>query len=140
MNILLAIDGSDASDRAAKHCVQLAKKLAEPPAMTVVNVCAPLLPAAARKLGRKATAEYYTSGAEYAVRKARRVLGRAHLAFDEAFPVGDAAEEIVRLADKQGATLIVMGSRGQTGLKNLLLGSVASRVLALSKVPVTIVR
>lgn len=140
MNILLAIDGSDASDRAARYLVQLAKQLAEPPTLTLVNVSAPLLQAAVRKLGRKATAEYYASNAEYAVHKARRILERAKLTFEEAYPVGDAAAEIARLADKQDATLIVMGSRGQTALKGLLLGSVASRVLALSKVPVTVIR
>jgi len=140
MNILLAVDGSDASDRAARYVVQLAKQLAEPPTLTLVNVCAPLLPAATRKLGRKATGEYYASGTEYATRKARRILERASLAFEQAAPVGDAAEEITRLADKHDAGQIVMGSRGQTALKSLLLGSVASRVLAMSKVPVTVVR
>jgi len=140
MNILLAIDGSSASDRAARHAVQLAGQLRDPPAMYLVNVAAPLLPQAARKLGRKSTAEYYASGSEYAVRKARDILDRAKIAYSEAFPVGDAAEEISRLADKHDIDLIVMGSRGQTALKGLLLGSVASRVLALSKVPVTVVR
>ena len=140
MKILLAVDGSDASDRAARHVVKLSRQLAGPPALTLVNACAPLLPAAARKLGRKATGEYYASGTEYATRKARRILERAGLAYEHASPVGDAGEEITRLADKHDADLVVMGSRGQTGLKSLLLGSVARRVLALSKVPVTVVR
>lgn len=140
MNILLAIDGSDASDRAARYVVQLAKQLAESPALTVVNVSLPLLPAATRKLGRKATADYYASNSEYAMRKARRTLERAGIAFDEAFPVGDPAQEIARLADKHDASLIVMGSRGQTALKSLLLGSVAAKTLALSKVPLTVIR
>ena len=140
MNILLAIDGSSASDRAARHVVQLAGQLQSPPTLLMVNVCAPLLPQAARKLGRKSTTEYYASGSEYAVRKARSILDRAGVAYSEAFPVGDAAGELTRLADKHDIDLLVMGSRGQTALKGLLLGSVASRVLALSKVPVTVVR
>jgi nucleotide-binding universal stress UspA family protein len=140
MNILLAIDGSDASDRAARHVVRLAKQLAEPPALTLVNVSLPLLPTAVRKMGRKATAENYASNSEYAVRKARRILERAHVAFAEAFPVGDPAAEITRLGEKHDADLIVMGSRGQTALKSLLLGSVATKVLALSRVPLTVIR
>src|SRR3546814_6744889 len=76
MNILLAIDGSSASDRAARHVVQLAGQLQSPPMLLMVNVAAPLLPQAARKLGRKSTAEYYASGSEYAVRKARSILDR----------------------------------------------------------------
>lgn len=74
------------------------------------------------------------------MRKARRILERAGVAFDEAFPVGDPAQEIARLADKHDADLVVMGSRGHTALKSLLLGSVASKTLALSRVPLTIIR
>jgi len=140
MNILLAIDGSGASDRAARYVVQLARQLSQPPTLVLVNVSAPLLPQAARKLGRKATAEYYASNSEHAVRKARRILERAGLAHDESFPVGDAAAEIARLADKHDSDLIVMGSRGQTALRSLILGSVATKVLALSKTPLTVIR
>src|SRR3546814_3302766 len=81
MNILLAIDGSSASDRAARHVVQLAGQLQSPPMLLMVNVAAPLLPQAARKLGRKSTAEYYARGSEYAVRKARSILDRAGVAY-----------------------------------------------------------
>ncbi|HZW18175.1 MAG TPA: universal stress protein [Luteimonas sp.] len=140
MNILLAIDGSSASDRAARYVVQLASQLSQPPTLVLVNVSAPLLPQAVRKLGRKSTAEYYASNSEHAVRKARRILERAGLAHDEFFPVGDAAAEITRLADKHDVDLVVMGSRGQTALRSLILGSVATRVLALSKVPLTVIR
>ncbi|MDN5781479.1 MAG: universal stress protein, partial [Luteimonas sp.] len=129
MNILLAVDGSDASDRAAKHVVQLSKHLAAPPKVTVVNVSLPLLMAATNKLGRKATADYYSSNSEYAVHKARRILQRAKLDFTETFLVGEPAEEIARHAGKHDADLIVMGSRGQTALKSLLLGSVATKGL-----------
>ena len=38
------------------------------------------------------------------------------------------------------ARMIVMGSQGATGLKHLLLGSVAEQVLGLAKLPVTIVK
>ena len=140
MNILLAVDGSDASDRAAKHVVQLSKQLAEAPKLTLVNVSLPLLKAASSKLGRKATAEYYASNSEYAVHKARRILERAKLDFTEVFLVGDPAGEIARFADKLDAEVIVMGSRGQTALKSLLLGSVTTKVLAQSKVPLTVIR
>lgn len=47
---------------------------------------------------------------------------------------------IVQVAEKKGARMIVMGSKGTTGLKHLLLGSVAEQVLRLAGVPVTIVK
>jgi nucleotide-binding universal stress UspA family protein len=52
---------------------------------------------------------------------------------------GDAAGEIVAVAEQRGADLIVLGSRGRTGLTRLLLGSVARNVLSGSSASVLIV-
>ena len=53
---------------------------------------------------------------------------------------GIPATRILETAQRDGARLIVMGSRGRTGLPHLLLGSKAERVVQLSPVPVTIVK
>jgi nucleotide-binding universal stress UspA family protein len=53
---------------------------------------------------------------------------------------GDAAGEIVAVADQRGADLIVLGSRGRTGLTRFLLGSVARNVLSGTSASVLIVR
>ena len=53
---------------------------------------------------------------------------------------GDAAAEIITVADQQHADLVVLGSRGQTGMTRLLLGSVARNVLSGSSASVLIVR
>ncbi len=47
---------------------------------------------------------------------------------------------ILEVADKIGASMIVMGSQGRTGLPHLLLGSKAERVAQLAPVPVTIIK
>jgi nucleotide-binding universal stress UspA family protein len=52
---------------------------------------------------------------------------------------GDAAGEIIAAAEKRGADLIVLGSRGRTGLARLLLGSVARNVLSGSTASVLVV-
>jgi nucleotide-binding universal stress UspA family protein len=52
---------------------------------------------------------------------------------------GDAAGEIIAVAEQRGADLIVLGSRGRTGLSRLLLGSVARNVLSGSPASVLIV-
>ena len=54
--------------------------------------------------------------------------------------VGDPGHEIAELADQENAKLIVMPSHGRTGISRLLLGSVAERVLRLSKCPVLVLR
>lgn len=53
---------------------------------------------------------------------------------------GDAAEEIIAVVEGQRADLVVLGSRGRTGLTRLLLGSVARNVLSGSTASVLIVR
>ncbi|MBM3999677.1 MAG: universal stress protein [Planctomycetes bacterium] len=53
---------------------------------------------------------------------------------------GDPGSEVARFAEERGAELVVMASRGRTGIPRLLLGSVAERVLRLAHCPVLIVR
>lgn len=48
--------------------------------------------------------------------------------------------EIVEKASKAGVDLIIMGTHGRTGLKHLLMGSVAERVVRLAPCPVLVVR
>ena len=54
--------------------------------------------------------------------------------------VGLPTTRILEVAEKVGAQLIVMGSRGRTGLSHLLLGSKTEKVVHLSPIPVTIVK
>ena len=53
---------------------------------------------------------------------------------------GDAAAVIARRADALGCNGIVMGTRGMSAIGNLLLGSVATKVVHLANVPVTLVK
>jgi nucleotide-binding universal stress UspA family protein len=59
---------------------------------------------------------------------------------DVVVDVGDAGHEIADFAKSIGAELIVMPSHGRRGLKRLLLGSVADRVVRLSHCPVLVLR
>ncbi|HRX79101.1 MAG: universal stress protein [Planctomycetaceae bacterium] len=53
---------------------------------------------------------------------------------------GHPVEEICHYANKKGVDLIVMGTHGRSGLVQILLGSVAERVLRISPCPVLVVR
>ena len=63
----------------------------------------------------------------FAADAARRLAEAGHPA-DIVTPAGEPANEIVRMAEQRGADLIVLGTRGNTGLRRLLLGSVARNV------------
>jgi nucleotide-binding universal stress UspA family protein len=51
-----------------------------------------------------------------------------------------AASGIVQTARDEGADLIVMGSHGRSGIARLMLGSVATKVVAESSIPVLVSR
>lgn len=140
MKILLAVDGSDNSTRATKFVINLAKDLAAPPTVVLMHVDAPLLNAVAVKLGAQGTADYHADNSRLAFKGARAALTRAKLAFETLAAVGEPDATIVNAAAKQRADLIVMGSHGRTALSGLLMGSVTTKVIAQSKVPVTVVR
>ena len=75
------------------------------------------------------------------VQEARAQLDRLHLPIDKhraerRFVEGDAATEIVRLAQEMQADLIVMGTHGRTGLARMLMGSVAEQVVRKAPCPV----
>jgi nucleotide-binding universal stress UspA family protein len=53
---------------------------------------------------------------------------------------GTAADEIVAIADREGADLIVISTHGSTGIERLMFGSVTERVVRLANCPVLTVR
>jgi nucleotide-binding universal stress UspA family protein len=75
------------------------------------------------------------SVAEWAEKVSAEGLGVKHSVTPE-FP----SEAIVATAEEIGADLIVMGTRGNTGLKHVLLGSVAERTIRMAPCPVTTVK
>jgi universal stress protein A len=56
--------------------------------------------------------------------------------YEHRLVLGAAADEIVRLADEEGADLIVIGTHGRTGVTRVLMGSVAEAVVRRAKCPV----
>lgn len=140
MKILLAVDGSDNSTRAARFVVKLAKSLAEPPKIILLHADAPLLKGVTVKLGAQGTQDYHADNSRYALKGARAALNRAKLEFEQLALVGDADKAIIKTAIKQRADMIVMGSRGLGALSGLFMGSVTIKVVAVSEIPVTVIR
>ncbi len=72
-----------------------------------------------------------------------RILNEAYEQFvgldvEKYLVLGDPAEEIMKKADEDNIDLIIMAKRGLTGLKRYLIGSVTSKVVTHSDVPVLI--
>lgn len=140
MKILLAVDGSPMSTRAARYAAKLVTQLATPAQLILFNADPPMLQAVAVKIGADTVKRIHTENGQHAIRGARAALKRARVEFSEQLAVGDPAEAIIKAAKAERCDLIVMGTHGQGGLQRLLLGSVAGKVIAQTEIPVTVVR
>jgi nucleotide-binding universal stress UspA family protein len=141
MKILLAADDSEYTQRAARHLVQHVGWFATAPEVLVLHVHPPIpFPGAAARAGKAAIDGYLRDSSEKALKRATRELDRGKVAHKAAWVTGDAAPEIAAFARKNGVDLIAMGTHGEGALSNLVLGSVATKVIATVKVPVLVVR
>lgn len=147
--LVLAVDGSEAAD-AAESVVSTWPIFADLP-VHVVSVTVGMEPVefgAAPPAYHKAAADHAAAYAEESqdhTRMATDAAARLRAAGLQADPTmrtspDSAATEIVRFAAETGSELIVMGSRGRTGIARLALGSVARNVLYGSPTSVLIVR
>lgn len=140
MRILVPVDGSTNSLNAVSFISTRKTLLGSNPEIELLNVQLPLPARACRLVGQEAIQRYYEDEAEKIFEPARKILEKVGFKASESFVVGEAAPSIANAAEKTGADLIVMGSRGQSALKGLFFGSVSNGVLAQSKCPMLIIR
>ena len=140
MRILLAVDGSQSGNRAARFVAKLSSSLVDKPRVTLLYVDEPLLRSVTVELGVQGTARYHDENAKFALRVAKAALKRTGVDFEEQTPIGNPAETIVKVARASRSNLIVMGSHGRSAFQSVFLGSVSIKVLTHSETPVTIVR
>ncbi len=134
-HILVAVDGSSRSEKTISMAVDLAQRYGS--VVTILHVreyeryegsdvdMGP--PISAEQLVDDVLATFRAGGVE-AEGEVRRVSS------------GDTPEQIVEVADKVSSDLIIMGSRGMSEWKSLLLGGVAAKVVAHASCPVLLVR
>ncbi len=84
----------------------------------------------------EAAEEMMSDFLEHASKRHPKLLG----GLDHRMVVGLPITRILEVAAEIDAQMIVMGSRGRTGLSHLMLGSKAEKVVQLSPIPVTIVK
>jgi len=84
--------------------------------------------------------DYYREQGNAALQSACSALDAAGLTYQYHISVGMPADAIAQYAREQGADQIVMGRQGEGGVKSLLLGSVAKKVLQLAECPVLLVK
>lgn len=141
MNILIAADGSEYTRKATEYIASRPEWLQSGSQLHVFHVEPPVTSPRARKiLGAEVVNGYYKNECEAALAPAEKILREKNVPFQSAYVVGIIPEEIQKYVEQHDIDLIVMGSHGQTAMRNLVLGSVATKVLATTTIPVLIVR
>jgi nucleotide-binding universal stress UspA family protein len=141
--ILLAVDGSENAVRATRKLVESAAWYKEPIGIELVTVHPPLPHVggfAKAVVSQDMVERYYSEEGGKALAPSRKVLDEAALRYAPHILIGDVATTIVEHARKSGADLIYLGTRGMSAVSQLVLGSVATKVLHLAPIPVVLVR
>jgi nucleotide-binding universal stress UspA family protein len=138
--ILLPVDGSEGSARAARHVAGIAAMVKDLE-VHLVNV-QPLGDdwMVRRMIKPEELVQMEREWAESAIAQARAILKAAGIACVEHIEQGEIAPTVARLAQELACDQIVMGTHGRSALGDLVLGSVAVKVLHLAKVPITLVK
>lgn len=138
--ILVPLDGSPSSDSAVRHVIAMSKMGIESE-IHLLHVQPQLVPGNVPDIAKPGLVERLgLDDADHAFGAAKRLLGEAALRYSTRTDVGDPAQQIALYADVHSCSAIVMGTRGLGPIKDLVLGSVATKVLHLVKVPVTLVK
>ena len=140
MRILLAVDESKSSEKAVEKIAQQFRR--ENAEVRIVHVLEPISAATPPQM-----AAGYAPELQELAKPARELLARAAKSLTDAgfktetlLREGDIRETIVNIAQEWKADLIVIGSRGRSGIQRFLLGSVAESVARHAPCSVEIVR
>ncbi len=140
-SVLIPFDGSDGAKRALQYAIDFVREygrlsihlinVQDEPVVYGDYLTASLLDSL-RKAALRAAGEVLDGGLQMLA--AAGIEGQGHSA------LGGVAEQVARAVDTHGCDTVIMGTRGMGAVSNLLMGSVATRVVHLSKVPVLLVK
>jgi nucleotide-binding universal stress UspA family protein len=146
MKILVPYDGSPPSQRAVEYSLRIATAVGKPTvAVHLLNVqeanaaVLDYFRRDAADVAARLVTERRDAGAKLLAAPAQTVEG-AGVRVERVVLLGDPAEVIGSYVNNQRCDMVVMGTRGLGPVGGLMLGSVASKVINLVKVPVTLVK
>ena len=132
--VLVAVDFSEASERALRHAITITRSYGAKFYLTHV------VSAMGFKLAGGDATELAMEGAEHDLRSLEEVLATTGalngIQHESEVCHGEVWQELERVANEKHVDLVVVGTRGRTGLRKLALGSVAEEVFQHSLCPV----
>jgi len=138
LRVLIPVDGSRNSLRTVRFVIKKAPLYKEPLEIHLLNVQRPF-PGTVRGVSALAKRHHHDEGIK-ALAPARRLFDAARLKYKHHVGVGDFGDTIAQYVKNLKIDQVVMGCRGAGSIANMLLGSVATKVLHLVDVPVLLVK
>lgn len=140
--ILVPLDGSKLAEKALEH-LKFVTKSGVVERIILMRVVEPILPDIKSNIG----AEHLHQAELKREKEAKSYLTRvSNKLKEDGFPIetrleidGEPAEKIIELARQEDVDLIIMSTHGRTGFRRWLYGSVASRIINHSPVPILVV-
>ncbi len=136
--VLVATDGSAESFKAIDRAAELGKN--DSVELIVINVAEDFCPLELADADCEVIRQLLMKEAESIMSKAIGRLKELGLEAKGIIEFGSPAETILEIADREKVDEIIVASQGKHGVKKILMGSVASRVLEWAKCPVTVVK
>ncbi len=138
--ILVPVDGSENSIRAARFAMEMAQAMGIGVRLFYVFPAASVEVIGMAGMSRADIDQAAQASAQRAFDKTREGLGSDLIdKVEQETSIGDPAEEIIRYTEDDSTTLVVLGRRGLSAMKSLMLGSVSDKVIRHAKSPVTVI-
>jgi nucleotide-binding universal stress UspA family protein len=140
MKILVAVDGSPYTKRMLAYLAAHDEWLGAHHEYTIVTVVPPVPARAAAVIAKDVLKAHHDEEAQKVFKPIRAFFERQGLKANFVARVGDPADQIAAIADKGDFDLLAFGSQGHGSFAGLVLGSVATKCMAQTKVPVLLIR
>jgi nucleotide-binding universal stress UspA family protein len=140
MKILLSVDGSSYTKRMLAYIVTHDEVFHTNHEFTVLTVQPPVPNRARAAVGKEVVDNYYTTESEKVVSPVYKFLMRHGIDAKTVTKVGQIGETVGKFADDGKFDMLIMGSHGHGTIANMVMGSVATKVLANCKTPVLLIR
>jgi nucleotide-binding universal stress UspA family protein len=140
MKILVAVDGSTFTKRMLAYLAAHDEWLGDRHQYTVLHTAAAVPPRAAAVLDRELLKSHYEEESDRVFKPIRTFFEKQKLRAEFVAKVGHAGEVIAKTATQGKFDLVMMGSHGHNTLANLVMGSVATKVMAHCDTPVLLIR
>jgi nucleotide-binding universal stress UspA family protein len=140
LKLLLPIDGSEPAARAVDYVLKMAEHYKDKPEIHLLTVQLPLPRDVTRFIQTDQVKQFHQEEGLKALAGARARLDAARVPYQFHVAIGQPAEAILDYAREQRCDQICMGTRGLGHVTGMLLGSVATKVIHLSHIPILLVK